>query len=54
MTCIYPGTYGLMYTKYEVSISNSAARRVCTDDINDANDDDDATTDKHDCVRLFG
>ena len=40
--CIYGGTHVHKYTKYEVSMSNSVAGEVCTDDTkaNDANAND--------------
>ena len=50
-------------TKYEVSMFNHVAKRVCTDNDADANDDDDTNNDdanddarqtKHDYIRLFG
>ena len=46
------GTYGHINSKYEVSKSNPVAERVCTDDANDNNGNND-NGQKNDCIRLF-
>ena len=42
-----------MYSKYEVSMSNSVPGEVCTDDNTNIDANDDAQQTIHYCIRLF-